>query len=258
MKLSFTGKIRLFVTLLFIVAILQAGIILHLINNSSSFTQLKIDIQNTLFIGIIVQFFIVLITVIYVPIFLNRAFSEINNIIKDITHGVYNIDLDLENYRLKIDKEFYTVISLLKDMLLSILTFDKLKKEKILEHHNRIVSILNLTDDGFMILDIKGNFIYLNEKVTDTFPALDDKTNIIEANYPPEIENNIKKYVINIFNSQTKQEPQQFFIPTLKRHIILNSAMIRNASGQPIGAIIALTNLEKRKQSKEEESNTNK
>jgi hypothetical protein len=29
--------------------------------------------------------------------------------------------------------------------------------------------------------------------------------------------------------------------------------MIRNAAGQPIGAIIALTNLEKRKQNKEEE-----
>jgi len=253
MKLSFTGKIRFLIVLMFIIAILQAGLVLRLLNTSTSFTQMRLDIQNTLFIGIIIQFIIVLIILIYVPIFLNKAFSEINNIIKDISQGIYTIDIDLENYKLSIDKEFFIVISLLKDMLRSIVTFDKLKKDKIVEHHNRIVSILNLTDDGFIIMDIKGNFIYMNEKVTDTFTALTDKSNIIEANFPPEIENNIKKYAMNIFNSQTKQEPQQFFVPALKRHIILNSAMIRNNAGQPIGVIIALTNLEKRKQNKEEE-----
>ncbi len=253
MRLSFTGKIKLLIALMFIVSILQAGIILHLVNNSSSFLQMKLDVQNTIFIGIFVQFILTLIIVIYVPVFLNKAFNEINNIIKDISQGVYSIDIDLDNLETTTDKEIFAVISLLKDMLKSILTFDKLKKEKIIEHHNRIVSILNLTDDGFVIVDIKGNFIYMNEKVTNTFPALNDKSNIIEANFPPEIENNIKKYTLNILNSQTKQEPQQFFVPILKRHIILNSAMIRNAAGQPIGAIIALTNLEKRKQNKEEE-----
>ena len=141
----------------------------------------------------------------------------------------------------------------MKDMLKSILTFDKLKKEKIVEHHNRIVALLNLTDDGFMIVDIKGNFVYLNEKVTTTFPALSEKTNIIDTNFPPEIENNIKKYTINILKSRTKQEPQQFFVPSMKHHIILNSAMVRDSTGQPTGAIISLTNIKKRKLNKEEE-----
>jgi len=253
MRLSFTGKIRFLIIIMFIISILQGGIILHLINSSSSFFQMKLDVQNTIFIGIFIQFVLTLIIVIYVPVFLHKAFSEINNIIKDVSNGVYTIDIDLDNFETSIDKEFFAVISLLKDMLKSILTFDKLKKEKIVEHHNRIVSILNLTDDGFVIVDIKGNFIYMNEKVTNTFPALNEKSNIIEANFPPEIENNIKKYTLNILNSQTKQEPQQFFVPLLKRHIILNSAMIRNAAGQPTGAIIALTNLEKRKQNKEDE-----
>jgi len=253
MRLSFTGKIRLLIVFMFIVAILQAGIILHLISNSSSFIQMKLDVQNTIFIGLFIQFLLTLIIIFYVPIFLHKAFSEIHNIIKDITQGVYTIEIDLDNYKTTIDKEFFAVISILKDMLKSILTFDKLKKEKIIEHHNRIVSILNLTDDGFVIVDIKGNFIYMNEKVTNTFPALSDKSNIIEANFPPEIENNIKKYTLNILNSYTKQEPQQFFVPSLKRHIVLNSAMIRDVTGQPTGAIIALTNLEKRKQNKEEE-----
>ena len=62
-----------------------------------------------------------------------------------------------------------------------------------------------------------------------------------------------KKYTLNILDSHTKQEPQQFFVPALKRHIVLNSAMIRDAAGQATGAIIALTNMEKRKQTKEDE-----
>ncbi|MDP8200787.1 MAG: hypothetical protein P9M11_01445 [Candidatus Tenebribacter burtonii] len=255
MKLSFTGKLRLLIILMFIVVIIQAGIILHLINNSIGISQMKLDVQNTIFIGLFIQFILTLSIIFYVPIFLHKAFSEIHTIIKDITQGVYTIDIDLDSYETTIDKEFYVIISLLKDMLKSILTFDKLKKEKIVEHHNRIVSILNLTDNGFIIVDIKGNFVYMNEKVTDTFPALSDKTNIIETNFPPEIENNIKKYTLKILNSRTKQEQQQFFVPSLKRHIILNSAMIRDVAGQPIGAIIALTNLEKRKQNKEDELN---
>ena len=253
MRLSFTGKIRLLVILVIIVAILQAGIILHLINNSSSFIQMKLDVQNTIFIGLFIQFLLAITIVIYIPVFLHKAFTEIQNILKDITQGIYTIDIDLDGYKTTIDKQFFAILTQLKDMVRSVLTFDKLKKEKIVEHHNSIVSILNLTDDSFVIVDIKGNFVYMNEKVTDTFPALSDKSNIIEANFPPEIENNIKKYTLNILNSHTKQEPQQFFVPSLKRHIVLNSAMIRDAAGQPTGAIIALTNLEKRKQIKEDE-----
>jgi len=253
MRISFIRKIRLLIIIVFIIEILQSGIILHLINTQGSLLQMKLDIQNTIFIGLFIQFLLVLSIILYVPRFLNKAFSEIHNIIKDITQGVYTIDIDLDNSKTTTDKEFFAVISSLKEMLKSILTFDKLKKEKIVEHHNRIVSILNLTDDGFVIVDIKGNFVYINEKVTETFPALSDKTNIIETNFPPEIENNIKKYTLNILNSHTKQEPQQFFVPSLKRHIVLNSAMIRDAAGQPTGAIIALTNIEKRKQTKEDD-----
>ncbi|MDP8268670.1 MAG: PAS domain S-box protein [Candidatus Tenebribacter davisii] len=253
MKLSFIGKIRLLIILIFIVTILQAGIILHLINNANSYMQMKLDLQNTIFISLFIQFILALTIIFYTPVFLHKAFTEIHNIIKDITQGIYTIDIDPDNNKTTIGKEFLIVISLLKDMLKSILNFDTLKKEKIVEHHNRIVSILNLTDDGFAIVDIKGNFVYMNEKVTETFPALHDKSNIIETNFPPEIENNIKKYTLNILKSRTKQEPQQFFVPSLKRHVILNSALIRDASGQPTGAIIAIKNLEKRKQTKEEE-----
>ncbi len=253
MRLSFTVKIRLLIILIFIISIIQAGIILHLIGISIDISQTKIDIQNTLFITIFLQFILALIVIFYIPVFLHKAFAEIHNILKDISQGIYNIDIDLDNFKTTLDKEFYAVMLSLQEMLKSVLNFDKLKKDKIVEHHNRIVAILNLTEDGFIALDMKGNISYINDKVVEVFPAINEKTNMIDTNFPPEIENNIKKYTLNILKTQTKQEPQQFFVPALKRHIVLNSAVVRDSNGQPAGVIISFTNLEKKKQQKEDE-----
>jgi len=254
MKISFTGKIRLLILLIFIIVLIQAGVVLHLLGNSIDLIQMRIDIQNTIFITIFVQFILALILIFYIPVFLHKAFLEIHNIIKDISQGIYNIDIDTDNFKRSLDKEFYTVMLSLKDMLRSILSFDKLKKDKIVEHHNRIVSLLNLTDDGFIIMDMKANIAYINDKILEAFPALSEKTNMIETNFPPEIENNIKKYVLNILKSKTKQESQQFFVPSMKRHIALNSAIIRDSNGFPTGVIVSFKNLDKKKQEKQKET----
>ncbi|MCF7858745.1 MAG: cell wall metabolism sensor histidine kinase WalK [Candidatus Cloacimonetes bacterium] len=253
MKLLFTKKIRLLLSIIFVITLLQSGIILHLLNNPNSYFQMKLDIINTIYVGIFVQLIIVLFIIFYIPIYLHKAFSEINNIIKDVSNGVYNIDVDLSSYKTSFDKEFFAVINLLVDMSKAILTFDNLKKDKIVEQHNRIVSILNLTEDGFLIFDIKGNFVYINDNVTNTFATFEDKSNILEDKFPPEIENNVKKYAQNLLSSKTKQEPQQFFVPSMKRHIVLNSALIRDPAGKPTGAIISMNNLTKIKRNKEDE-----
>ena len=253
MRFSFTGKIRFLILLIYFIVLIQAGIVLHLLGSSTDFIQMKLDIQNTIFITVFIQFIIALIVIFYIPVFLHKAFSEIQNILKDISQGIYNIDIDLDNFKTTLDKEFYAVMLSLQEMLKSVLNFDKLKKDKIVEHHNRIVAILNLTEDGFIALDMKGNISYINDKVVEVFPAINEKTNMIDTNFPPEIENNIKKYTLNILKTQTKQEPQQFFVPALKRHIVLNSAIIRDSNGQPAGVIVSFTNLEKKKQQKEDE-----
>jgi PAS domain S-box-containing protein len=251
MKGSFTGKIRFLLILLFLISIVQAGVILHLIGNFTSIFDLKIDIHNTIFITVFIQFVIVMIMFFYLPVFLHKAFSEIHNILKDISQGIYNIDIDLESFKKSADKEFYSIIVGIKDMLKSVLNFDMLKKAKIVEHHNRVQAILNLTEDGFMALDMKGNMIYVNDKVIEAFPAINEKSNMIDTNFPPEIENNIKKYILNILKSKTKQQPQQYFMPSMKRHLVLNSAIVRDANGQPTGVVIAFTNLTRKKKESE-------
>jgi PAS domain S-box-containing protein len=260
MNLSFTAKIRLIIVLLFIISLIEGLIILSMLNGASAdvlngnITQLKMDIQNTIYITVFFQFVLAMILIFYIPVFLHRAFAEIHQILKDISQGLYSIDIDLDSFQNRVDNEFYRVIVSIKAMLESVLTFDTLKKDKIIEHHNRIISMLNLSHDGFIILDINGNIVYMNDNISDTFGAIAEGQNIFEQNYPPEIENNIKKYCKTVLKSKTKQQYVQFFVPALKRHVGQNSAIVRDVGGNAKGAVIAITNLEKKKTEKVKES----
>ena len=245
MKQSFTSKIRVIILLMFLISLIQGIILLKSITNFDSIITLKMNIQNTVIITVFIQFVLALVLIFYIPVFLRKAFAEIHQILKEISMGNYHIDIDLDNFRKNMDNEFYAVILSISKMLSSVFKFNVLKKDKIVEHHNRIISVLHLAENGFIILDLDGNIIYMNDVVTDVFPAISEKSNMINTNFPPEIENNIKKYIINVLNAQTKQEFQQYFIPSLKHHITLNSAIVRDSNGEPKGAVIAFSNLKK-------------
>ncbi|NQV19125.1 MAG: PAS domain-containing protein [Armatimonadetes bacterium] len=245
MKQSFTSKIRVIILLMFLITLIQGIILLKLITNFDNIITLKMNIQNTVIITIFVQFVLAMVLIFYIPVFLRKAFADIHQILKEISMGNYHIDIDLENFRKSMDNEFFAVILSISNMLSSVFQFDILKKDKIVEHHNRIISVLHLAENGFIILDLEGNIIYINDVINDVFPAISEKSNMINTNFPPEIENNVKKYIIHVLNAQTKQEFQQYFIPSLKHHITLNSAIVRDSNGEPKGAVIAFSNLKK-------------
>ena len=149
------GKIRILIIILFLISLVQGLIILRLLLSFEDPEILVQDVQNTVLITIFLQFLLTIIIFFYLPVFLHNTFSEIHNILKDISQGHYQIEIDLESFEKSLDREFYALILEIKKMLRSIITFDNLKKEKILEHHSRIISILNLTVNGFLIIDIK-------------------------------------------------------------------------------------------------------
>ena len=253
MRLSFTGKTRIIIILLFAVSMVQGLVVLSLVNNSTDPATLKMDIQNTILITIFFQFLLVIILMIYIPIFLHKAFADIHQILKDITKGMYNVELDMEYFKSNVDREFLLIIESIRQMLKSIVTFDKLKKDKIVEHHNRILALLNLAENGIIILDDNGNIVYINDRLTDAFKSLSEQTNLMETNYPPEVENNLKKYISTLLKTRTKQDNLQYFIPSLKRHIALHSARVRDADGVMRGAVVSVSNLEKKKSDKVKE-----
>jgi signal transduction histidine kinase len=247
MNLSFTAKIRAIIVFLLLISFVQGMIIIRASMNLDDINSEKQDIQNTVFITWFFQFLLSMILIFYLPVFLKKAFSEIHQKLKDIAQGNYSIDIDLNNLKSTLDQEFLKVFISVNDMLKSISTFDSLKKDKIIEHHNRIKALLMLCKDGFLIVDKKGNIVYVNDVVTEIFPQLEEKVNIVDSNFPPDIENNIKKYVLTTLLQETKQEAIQFYYPVLKRHISLSNAIVRNNGGKAIGAVIAFYNLEKKK-----------
>ncbi|MBC8384325.1 MAG: hypothetical protein H8E57_02265 [Candidatus Cloacimonetes bacterium] len=253
MKISFTLKIRLILILLFLISLIQGILILYLIRDFSSIAQLKMDIQNTIYITIFLQFILAMILVFYIPVFLQKAFSGINRTLEEITKGVYTCEIVDQNYETSLDKEFYSVMLTIKRMLNSILIFDNLKKEKIIEHHNRILALLKLTENGFLILDKIGNIVFINDKVSDVFPSLLVNINMIDTKFPPEVESGIKKYIVNLIQKQSRQEFQQYYSPKLKRHIGLSCAIVRDSIGEMSGAVVAISNLDKKKTEKKEE-----
>lgn len=250
MKLSFTGKIRMIILIMMIITVLQGIILLQMIPQNAAN---KIDIQNTIYIISFVQIIFAIIIISYIPTFLQRAFNEIHRVMKDLTQGIYHIDIDLDDYEKRADKEFLAIFSSIVEMVKSVAKFDALKKDKIVEHHNRIQAILNLSEAGFMVIDNKGQIVYTNDKVLATFPSMNEKNSIIDSNFAPEIENNLKKYALQVIKSGSKQPNQNSFFPSLKKHITLSSAMVRNSSGSICGAVIALTNLPKKEEKKLEQ-----
>lgn len=243
MKKSFTAKIRFIIILLFLISLIQGFIILQIVDYAENMERVKMDIINTIFITFFLQFVLVIILFFYIPVFLRKAFSDIHQILKDITLGVYSIDIDEANLKANTDREFYEVIESIQTALESILKFDNLKKDKIIEHHNRILALLKLTTDGFIILDINGNIIYLNDPVSEHYPALSEKANIIDSNFPPEIEKHIKDYCLSVLNSKSKKPTKKFYSASLKWHIRMNSAIVRGLSGAPKGAVVSFENL---------------
>jgi len=259
MKLSFTAKIRFVILLLLLISLLQNIILLQLIPSD---LPNKVDLQNTIYISTFIQLFFVIILFSYIPILLQKAFNEINQVLKDVTQGIYKIDLDVEEYEKRADKEFFSVFSTLAAMVKSVAKFDLLKKEKIVEHHNRILAILNLTEDGIMVIDSKGTIVYKNDILLDVFPEIREKNSIIDSNFTPEIENNIKKYAINVIKKGSKQPPINHFFHSLKKHVTIKSAIVRDSGGNICGAVLALSNLpnidEKKKDNKKSDEEQSK
>lgn len=251
MKQTFTGKIRLIILLVFLITLIQGIVVLNLVGGIQN-DDLVMSVQNTVIIAIFLQFLLLVSLFFYIPVFMRKSFSEIHNVLNEIAKGRYNLEIDMEYFKKHTDKEIYSIFLSIQKMLQAVYRFDKLKKAKIVEHHNRINALLKLAQEGIMILDLKGNIVYMNELCAQVFPSLVEKSNLVDSNLPPVLEKNLKKYVITVLDKKSKQDPVQFFIADLKRHVTLDSAIVRDDEGKATGAVISVRNIQIEKKQKKQ------
>lgn len=246
MKVYIKKRIALY--LMFILALSALQYVLITLS-LSQYRELRFtynEVRTILLIFMLVQVFVVIFLISFLPGYFRKMLNGINSIINDISRGSYNQNIDLDEYHKKYDKEIVEVVESVKKMLTIILKFDSLKKEKIQEQKGRIIALLNLTENGFMIVNQKGDIVYTNHFVKEHFPNMTEDINILEANFGLEIDNNVKKYAVEIIKSQSKARQKQFYMASMKRHITLRSELVRDVDGNFIGAVIGLYNLGKR------------
>ncbi len=268
MKYFITRKIRYFIILLLLLTAAQGVVIwftmathkgaMGSMDDATMLREraelMKKDIGNILWIFLFLQFLVAIIFFFYVPVFLHRGFTDVNKLLKEITRGNYNLDIDETELSGRNDEDVMELILQVKKMLNSVVHFDQAKKEKIIEHMNRILSILKLSENGFIVIDIDGDIKFLSDNLNDVFPLLAENLNLFDSSFQPEVNNSIVKYALPILQNRSVQPSQQYFIPSLKRHITLKSSMVRDVGGMPIGVVLGVFNIDRKKGEKGKDS----
>lgn len=240
MKVGFSSKVRAYIFLILTIHLFSNFGLLYLISVSVMDNIVRNDISNILWASIIIEFSLCLYLMANLQNYLDKAILPIKHIISEIAKGNYNVELDVP-----IDKDIIikSVFDQIEKMQEVILHYDNLKKEKIVEHRNRILSMLNITDDGIIILNIRGQIMYVSEIVKEKFKYFEENVDVVNTHFQPEVELSIKKYILQIIKTHSKQDMQPFYLASVKKHIFIKSSLVRDTRGIPIGFVIGISNL---------------
>ncbi len=256
--MKITKRIRILIAVFLSLFILQSiFLLITLVDNStkidtSEFEEFRNILLNMQLVFLFLFFIVSVIYFFFIPVFLRRSLKDSSHIIDEISRGNYKIDINEYDYKKRNDPEIVKIIMAMQKMINVILSFDQAKKEKIIEHYSRLNSIMRIVDSGIVILKLDGEISFVSDVASEHFPGLVRDVNLISNGFNPEIENNIKKYAMSVLKSRSQQSDQQFFFPSQKRHLNLKSSIVRNESGEAIGAVIAIQSIEKKKVEKTE------
>lgn len=260
MRYSLKRRVRVFIVLFLLLIVLQWAIMHTMISNATiSPAPVKNDLTTVLTVFFLLQFTVGMVLFFHFPNAHRRSMNDIRGVIRDISHGSYKLDIDFRAMTSRNDEIAAVVIDDLDKMYQAVSAFDRSKKEKIVEHYQRILALLKLSEDGFIILNMDGNIRFVGEILVEMFPSLKPDVNLFEASFHPDVENTVIKYCQQIVRKRAKVDPTNYYIPSLKHHINCKCAMVRDENAQPIGAVVCVMNLiEKKKKEREKEIEENR
>ncbi|HOQ81130.1 MAG TPA: hypothetical protein PLH63_08685 [Candidatus Cloacimonadota bacterium] len=240
MKLGLSSKIRLFILIILAINIITSTALLFYISNSNIDYALKNDLSNIIWGSLILIFGFSLYFMTRLNNMFVRGLAAVRFLIKEISKGNYNVLVDMP---LDADPEISKTFNSLIKMQEIILHYDNLKKEKIVENRNRIQSMINLSESGFIIINIRGQVIYISDIIKNHFKYIEENIDIVNTHFQPDFELSIKKHLLEIIKTHTKSDAQAYYISSLKKHINIKSSLIRDSRGVPIGAVACVSNL---------------
>jgi signal transduction histidine kinase len=237
-KDSFTARMRVFLALFMLIFIINAALIISTASNSNDIMQIKSDVQNIEYIFLFIIFLFSVMLFFYIPLMLHRKLKGIHQLLREITEGNYYPEIDYK--RFDQDREFLEFVRAIQKMLQVVVKFDQLKAEKITEHNNRIMGMLNLACNGFILVAESGDITYSNDLIKNNFPEFQKSTNFYDDIYSPDIDKYIKPYMIDILRSGSKGKDITVKFDSLKAEISVKSYVVRDEEGEPTGAVLAM------------------
>jgi signal transduction histidine kinase len=235
MKKSIKSKYQMLLLIFFAVFMLEAALILMTAYSPIRLQQLKSDIQSIVILFMLLQFVYFVILYYYVPYQYDHALKEIYQLLREISEGKYQIDLDLKTHQQ--GEEIQNLIIALHRMMNIIIKFDNLKTEKIYEHHQRIQLLINMLPQGCLIITITGEIVYCNDFIKENFPVLSENLNILETLLPEYLEDELKPMMIESIKTGSNIHEKIVNITSLAATYIISNSIVRSRKGQSIGAI---------------------
>jgi signal transduction histidine kinase len=238
MKRSIKKRYHLLITILFVVILLESLLLLVSLNRLNGFGAQVSDLQSIVIIFFFVLFVLLIIVYNYVPFRLRKAFLDINALIEEISHGSYTIDIDSSIYDQ--DTEIQELIIAIQKMLTILLRFDKVKADKIFEHHQRLLQLINLLPQCIIIASLNGDIVYCNDSLRRKYPSITEMMNLNELIFKNDFDNRVfsnlseaMRYGNNLYKHQVPDEVTGV-------SAIIDGSIIRNRKGQSTGAVFVM------------------
>jgi predicted PurR-regulated permease PerM len=238
MKRSLKAKYHLLIGILLAIILLQALFILLSANQARDLEVLVSDIQTITIIFVFVIFVYVIVIYNYIPYRLRKSYREIGNLIEEISHGNYNIDIDSTLYDQ--DSDVQDLVLSIQKMLNILLGFDQAKTDKIFEHHQRIQQLINLLPQSAIVATVNGDLVYINDALRRLYPTVSDMMNLNELIFKNEFDQKLfnslgeaLRFGNNLYDIRLSGE-------NFKQSVLINGSIVRNRKGAAIGAVFIL------------------
>jgi hypothetical protein len=244
-KKSFTTTLRIALTIVFILLTLQSILLIRTIDAEVKWEQKAIDLQNIIYVFIFIQFTLILIIFFYIPFRIKSTLLSLERVIKSITEWAPT--LEMKETQAAQEKEMSPIIQELEKMYNNIQKFDQQKKEKIYEQHSRIINLLKLAVNDYIILTMQGVIAYCSDTLTERYPSIHPDVNMLETDFTPDIDKTVKVYYKDIVAAGHTIEVKEVYLEKLQKKITMQNQIIRDSSSVPIGVIIAIQEYVKEK-----------
>ncbi len=249
-KKSFYRNINIALGTILILHVIETMVMYWLFSENKPLEEIIINSKNTLLSFLIVIVVVYIAIIIYQTVKLNKSVKIFSHIFEEYRVGNYSYNVLEQKDRL--EKEFHPLITKLDKVFSNVQKFDKLKETKIFTHHSRIKAILNLINEGGMIIDNSGDIIYINDIMKSNFSFLEEEINVLENVYDKHFEESMKRYIRDVLSEQMRKDSYRFFYKDSDEEITIKSHMYKNSKGEIGGAVFVvsgLTNLPSKKKS---------